>query len=156
MTTRQTTHGFALTILGVGLLGLVGPIIRWLAWPPGSIFDEAREQFIYNFLVLVWPVWRLAAVEVNVGFFMAGVHAVGGNFLVFAILGAVIATASRSGRSLTITYVVTVFVVTVWAVFMTRFGYGLISFVSYAVAIGFYSIPFLVVARFRKRQESAG
>jgi len=74
-------------------VGLLGPLVRFAAWPPSKFNTSAAGSignFLYDFVLLLWPTQPVAAVEVNVGSLRAAAMAITANLLAFAILGALV------------------------------------------------------------------
>src|SRR6185503_15408549 len=78
-------------VLVFALTAMVGPAIRYATWPP-SRFERATsarvEGFVYDLVFYLWPTQPLAALAPRDGRLVAFLVSVGGNVLLFALIGA--------------------------------------------------------------------
>ena len=81
----------------------VGPLIRAATWPPDT--SSPIYDFIYDLVFYLWPTQMLAVIKVNSGFWVAFVVSVGGNILLFALIGTAAGFLAKSRLALFIFYV---------------------------------------------------
>ncbi len=147
----KTTAGLAMTTLLFGLLGFVGPCIRWLTWPP-SAFEQRTSTtfsgFVDDLVFLLWPTQSLAVIEVNTGSVMAGLVAVGANAVLFAVIGVLAGLLFKSRIGLLMLYMVAVLLASIFALWGSGFSLAYLNWAALAVALLFYAIPFVVTDRF--------
>lgn len=129
--------------------GLIGPIIRWMAWPPSAIERHSPwlGQLITDLTSLLWPTQALAVVEANVGSHVAAVLAAAANVAVFALAGAGISLLVRSARGLAVAYLVVALIVVFVAVASLGRTYTAASITSLGIALLVYAVPFYLSAR---------
>lgn len=130
----------------------VGPLIRWLTWPPSAPhagLGLESQHFIYDLVLLLWPGQILGPLEYSVGIPLATVVTVGANVLVYAAVGWGIVLSSRNA----VTFWPSVCAVC-FAAYMFRFGaWGMSLSLSWGqvlallLAFSYYILLSLLVRR---------
>jgi hypothetical protein len=130
--------------------GLLGPLFRLAAWPP-SRFDvlvpKSVSNFLYDFVLLLWPTQPMAAVEVNIGRLAAVALAVGANLLLFAALGAAVGTLARTRARLIVGYAVVSGLILCFDLWGAGFSLAYLNVLALVVALILYALPFWIVMR---------
>jgi hypothetical protein len=126
--------------------GLIGPLIRYVTWPP-SADPSPFNMFIYQLVLLVWPAQPLAVVEATIGPFLGGVYAVGVNVLLFAVLGFLATPFARRGAWMLFAYAAVCGLVTWYALLWSGFDAAYLHLPALAAAFVFYALPFWLIGR---------
>jgi len=136
-------------VLVFALTAMVGPAIRYATWPP-SRFERATsarvEGFVYDLVFYLWPTQPLAALAPRDGRLVAFLVSVGGNVLLFALIGFIVgAVASRRG-GLSIAYGAFCGLLLVFALWGAGYRVEYLGVIPLLLAVLFYGLPFLLVA----------
>lgn len=138
--------------------GLLGPLVRFATWP-ASRFDtlvpKSVSNFLYDFVLLLWPTQPMAVVEVSIGRVAAVALAIVANLLLFAVLGAMVGTQARTRARLIAGYAVVcglIFYIDLWG---AGFSLAYLNVFALVVALILYAIPFWVVMRASAMPRSA-
>ena len=125
----------------------VGPLLC-LATQPSTWLEKspAFYDFLYQLILLLWPTWPIAVIEVNTGRVIAGLIAASANALLFALLGAIVGLLSHR-RFATLAIFVSVCFVVAWYSGLTSGGLSGINGYSLALALFIYAALFLAVNR---------
>lgn len=137
------TTGFSVLIFMAA--GLVGPLLRWATWPPGT--STGMADFLYSLVLLLWPAQPVSVIEASTGTLIAIAISVGANVLLFGVLGVLVGVFASKGAALVVLYVgalASLVALTVWA-----FGLSFTSFPVLALigAAALYAVPFFAVFR---------
>jgi hypothetical protein len=147
---KTATANSLQAILLFGLMGLVGPCVRWLTWPP-SAFEQststALSTFVYDLVFLLWPTQLLAVMEVNIGVASAGLVAVSANVLLFAMVGAMAGILVKSRRGIIALYLSQGLLVFLLALWGAGFSIAHLNVVIVVVALLMYAVPFILAVR---------
>lgn len=136
----------------------VGPLIRFIVWPPSRIGEIASfrvDRFIYDLIFLLWPTQSLAVMEVNVGTPMAITVAIGSNILLYATTGIVAGLVSGRRIALLTIYLLVCVLVTLFALWGAGSDLAFVNVIALALALVFYAIPFWVVTGLGQRVDSS-
>ncbi|MFY9905084.1 MAG: hypothetical protein WBD45_14025 [Terriglobales bacterium] len=129
--------------------GLLGPLVRFAAWPPSTfntLAPKSVSNFLYDFVLLLWPTQPMAAVEVNIGKAAAAAVAIGANLLLFAILGVAVGTFGKSRTRLISAYVVVCGLIFWFDLWGAGFSFSYLNAFALVLALLLYAIPFWVVS----------
>lgn len=142
------------TLLACGIFalsGLVGPLVRFLTWPPEK-FEEltsaSMSEFVYHLVILLWPTQPMAVIEVNIGTLLAGTIAISANVLWFSVIGLVAGIGAKRFSWLIACYVVVSGLVLLVALWGSGFDFEFFDVPAFTVALLIYAIPFWMVHRF--------
>lgn len=138
--------------------GLLGPLVRFAIWPPSrfnALFPKSISNFLYDFILLLWPTQPMAAAEVNIGRASAAALAIGANLLLFSILGIVVGALARTPGRLITAYVLVCILLFLWAFWGAGFSFAHLGSFALIVALLLYAVPFLVVMRSSAMPRSA-
>lgn len=128
--------------------GLVGPLFRFAAWPPSQfdvLLPKSVSNFLYDFVLLLWPTQPMAAVEVNIGRTAAAALAVATNLLLFAALGVAVGTLARTRARLITGYAIVCGLIFYFDLWGAGFSFAYLNVFALAVALLLYAVPFWVV-----------
>lgn len=142
MTPLHRTMGISLA------LGLIGPALQAAFWPPRLQSSGGRSQSAQNLLPdlirLIWPGQQLAVSEAAWGHGIALALSLGANLVLFGILGVAAFVASRSTVAVWMLWLCVGVLVAMFATWMAGFSAAYINWMSVAVALAIYSLPFVV------------
>lgn len=148
-----STGRLVLTMMLFGLTAFVGPFVRWMTWPP-SVFERgtstALSNFVSDLVFLLWPTQSLAVIEVNTGFVIAAVVAVGANILLFAVVGVLAGVLVKTRFGLPALYLAVGLLLALFALWGAGFSVAYLNVVALAVALLLYAVPFGLTARFAR------
>jgi hypothetical protein len=151
----KTTAGLGMTTLLFGLMGFVGPCVRWLTWPP-SAFEHrtsiALSRFVDDLVFLLWPTQSLAVMEVSTGSVVAGLVAVGANVALFAVVGVLAGLLFKGRIGLPLLYMLVVLSASLFALWGSGFSLAYLNIAALAVALLFYAVPFVLADRFGRKR----
>jgi hypothetical protein len=137
------TTGFSVLIFMAA--SLVGPLVRWVTWPPGT--SSSTADFLYSLVLLLWPAQPVSVIEASTGTLIAIATSVGANVLLFGVLGALAGVLAGKGPALVVLYagaLALLVALTVWA-FGLSFTYSAVLALIAAAAL--YALPFFAVFR---------
>lgn len=143
----------SLSLLIFGVAGFAGPLLRWASWPPASTRDGILGNFVYDFVLLIWPMQPFATIEANVGSLFAIGSAVIANVAFFLVIGVIAAVMGKNVSRLVITYLGTVILVASVAIWAFGLRFSPSDVVTFLLALVFYAIPFVVFGAFAMRDE---
>lgn len=133
-----------------GLMGCVGPLVRWLTWPP-SAFEQNTwsvvSTFVYDLVFLLWPTQSLAVIEVNSSTAIVRLVAVGSNILLFSIVGVLASFLAKKRRGLIALYVGLGLLLTLFSLWGAGFNLLYFNAFAYFTALLLYAVPFGLTAR---------
>lgn len=147
----KTTARLGVTTLLFGLLGFVGPCVRWLTWSPSEFGQQTSatfSSFVDDLVFLLWPTQSLAVIEINTGPVAAGLVAVGANGALFAVIGMLACLLFKDRIRLLVLYVAVVLLAFIFALWGSGFHLAHVNWIALAIAPLFYAIPFVVTDRF--------
>jgi hypothetical protein len=137
---------------------LVGPLLRGLTWPlllddRGKMSGvwEYAEKLVYDVVFLLWPTQMLGVVERSTGKSAALFLAIGGNILLFVIVGAVIVAATRKMPILLAAYFLLFVGIIFLALWGAGFDYDFLNVGALSIALVFYIILMFLVQRVMKQ-----
>jgi len=149
-----TMRGLAISTLIFGATAFVGPLIRWMTWPP-SKFEQGSStsigNFVYDLVFLLWPTQPLAVIDVNTGPLVAGVVAVGANVLLFGFVGLVVGSVAKHAPGLLALYVLVCALVLLLALWGAGFSVAYLNIFALVAALLLYAVPFWATARLAAR-----
>ena len=97
-----TARRLVVSVLIFIVAALMGPLIRWITWPPSKFERDtstSMNNFVSDLVFSLWPTQPLAVMEASTGAFVAGLVAVSANVILFGFVGAVVgAIASQRFR----------------------------------------------------------
>lgn len=132
------------------LAALAGPLVRLVTWPP-SRFEKATstgtEDFVYDLVLYLWPTQPLAAVEATAGRLMAALLSIGGNLLLFILLGLAVGAAAGRRGIVPLIYTAVCGLLVLFAFWGAGFSLEHLSWRPLAVAMVLYAVPFWLVTR---------
>lgn len=134
---------------------LVGPAVRYATWPPSSFEKRTSvgaEDFVYDLVFYLWPTQPLAVLAPTDGRLAALLLTVGGNLVLFVLVGLVVgAVASRRGGVVLVYATLCGFLLwfALWGA-----GYRLehLDVSPLVLALALYAVPFWLVAAAAARQ----
>ena len=129
---------------------LIGPLVRYVAWPPSQIGEIASfrlDIFIYDLVFLLWPTQMLAVMEASVGVFAAAAVAVGANVLLYGAIGLLVGVTAGRRTAILALYLFVGALVTLFALWDAGFGIAHLNVPALGVALTLYAIPFWVVRK---------
>jgi hypothetical protein len=138
--------------------GLLGPLIRFAAWPPSRFNASAPKSvgnFLYDFVLLLWPTQPMAVVEVNVGSVAAAALAIIANLIVFAILGAAVGIIGGTRTRVVVAYVAVCGLLFLFDLWGAGFSFAYLNVLALVVALVLYAVPFWVITRGHAFQRPA-
>jgi hypothetical protein len=148
---KSNTKDFLLPVLIFGLMGFLGPIIRWLTWPPtinNSQMSTEFESLIYNLVLFLWPTQPLSIIEKSTGHLIAGLLTISVNVALFAIIGTIAGLASKIRFGLTAFFIILMVMIFLFSLWIAGFNVLNINKLSIVIAIFFYLIPFVLTFHF--------
>lgn len=136
-------------VVAFGALALLGPLIRFAAWPPSKLEREVPSlaRFVYDTVFLLWPTQPLAVIEANAGRLTAAVVAIGANILLFGVLGLLVAAIAKTPTVLVAFFAFVCAALFLFALWGAGFSFAFVNWLALAIALLVYSIPFWIVAR---------
>jgi len=151
---QESDHGRPpASIQGVAVFAaaaLVGPLIRLLSWPPGSLeaSGSARaEDLLYEILGYLWPTQPLAvfapADSVVVGFIFASLA----NIALFAVVGRITDAVSRRRHGVPVWYSAYCALLLAFGLFESGAKLKYFSVSAFGASIVFYGLVFLLSTR---------
>jgi len=141
----KNSASLGVTTLVFILTGLVGPIIRWMTWPPSAHENKTStilSSFVDDLVFLLWPTQPLAAIEVNTGPIVAGLVAAGTNMALFAIIGMLAGLLFTGRVGLLTLYIMVVLLASLFSLWGAGFSLAYINFTALAVGLLIYASPF--------------
>jgi hypothetical protein len=147
----KTTAGLGMTTLLFGLMGFVGPFVRWLTWPPSSFEQRTSitlSGFIDDMVFLLWPTQSLAVIEVITGSVVAGLTAVGANLVLFAAVGVLANLLFKARIGLLMLYMLVVLLASFFAFWGSGFDVAYLNMPALAVVLLFFAVPFVLTDRY--------
>ena len=126
--------------------GLLGPLVRFAAWPP-SRAPKSVGNFLYDFVLLLWPTQPMAVVEVNVGSVAAAALAITANLIVFAILGAAVGMIGGTRTRAMVAYLAVCGLIFLFDLWGAGFSLAYLNVLALVAALLLYAVPFWVVMR---------
>jgi hypothetical protein len=133
-----------------GLMALVGPVVRWLTWPPSAFERRTSPQlneFVSDLVFLLWPTQSLGVIEVNIGATFAAVAAVSANVLLFLLVGILAAAIVKMRYGLPALYLVVGLLLTLFGLWGAGFSSAYLNVAALLIALLLYAIPFGLTAR---------
>lgn len=118
--------------------GLIGPFTRWIAWPPSS--GSPLEKLVYDLVFLLWPAQMLAVAEATTGETAALLLAIGGNILLFAIVGILIVVIVGKLQTTLTAYVLLATGIILLALWGAGFDYKFLNALALLIALGIYAL----------------
>lgn len=147
---KTATANFVRTTLLFGLMGLVGPCVRWLTWSL-STFEQstsaALSTFIYDLVFLLWPTQPLAVMEVNIGFANAGLVAVSANILLFGMVGVLAGILVNNRLGLIVLYLTQGLLLILFSLWGAGFSMAYLNVATIVLALLMHAVPFFLAAR---------
>lgn len=128
---------------------LAGPLIRYATWPPSwfeKVTSTRAEGFVYDLVFYLWPAQPLAVVEASVDRPTTVVLAVGGNVLLFILVGLVVGSTAGRPRAGPMAYAAACGLLLLFALWGAGFSPEQLDWFPLIVAIVLYAIPFWLVA----------
>jgi hypothetical protein len=145
----------ALIPVGVfAVAALVGPLVRYVAWPPSKIsgFSIFRlDVFVYDLVFLLWPTQMLALVEASVGSRMAVGIAVAANVLLYGAVGMLVGVTAHRQIAVRSIYLVGSALVALLALWGAGFALAYLNVPALGLALIIYAIPFWVVEKWYRK-----
>ncbi len=132
---------------------LGGPIIRMLAWPPDRIeelMSPDAAEFLYYLVLFLWPAQPLAVAEVNTGRLVGWLIAIGGNALIFALVGGIVGVCRHRRAVLSLIYLGCCGALLLYALWGVSVTLTSLSCSALVLALALYAVPFLIVTRYAK------
>ena len=120
--------------------GLLGPLVWSVVRHPSRV-----ESFISDLVFLLWPTQPMGVIETNVGAPRALAVTIGGNLVLFAIIGLIVGLLAKTRGRLVVAYVVVSLLLFMWAFWGAGFSFAHLGVLALAVALLVYAIPFWVV-----------
>lgn len=138
-------------VIYFSVAALVGPFLRWVTWPSSvQGFFTPMQSFLYDLVILIWPaqvIWDAEISSTYSGLVENIFWAVGGNFFLFWILGAVAGALANRPRRLLIFYLF----VCAWELsiilYLKEFSPAYYDLLAVAVAWLVYALPFWATAK---------
>ena len=130
-------------------VAIVGPLIRYMTWPPLAFEQRTSERvadFVYALVFLLWPT-QAFGMEVTAGRLIAAVYALGGNVLFFATLGVAVSITSTRPRMLWLSCLVLCGIIMLLAGWGAGFSSDFLDWPALGAALLIYLTPFLVLSR---------
>ena len=140
MASRMSTLSFAGLLFAVA--GLAGPALRLVTWPPSR-----PEGFVYDLVLYLWPTQPLAVIEATSGKLLALLLSVGGNVLLFTVVGLLAGAAAKHPLTVLALYAAWSAVLLLVGLWGAGFEKGYLSVYPLAVALLLYALPFWIVFR---------
>lgn len=141
-------------LLLFAVAGLLGPLLRWLTWPPSSFQKSTSaevEDFIASLTLFLWPSQPFAVVEIAIGQFLAVLYSVAINVFVFTVVGCISIIAVIIGVGLFLVYLITAILLWLFALWTAGFDVIYINIYSYIASLIFYAMPFILSNAVLKR-----
>ena len=142
------------------LAGLMGPVLQWISRPlismdlsgEGGAWLKLLVLFIVRCTWMVWPTWPFGVIEYSVGALVAIIVVVGGNVLLFGLMGLVAGLVSRWTLALIVVYLMVAGLLCWWHLIgrgLGQEGFSIwqIDPPSLLTALAFYAFLFWVAAR---------
>lgn len=142
-----------MSIVVFSFAGLFGPAIRFVTSPYLKYDNEASisiTRFIYSLVIYTWPTQPFAVIEINVGWFLAAVLAIGLNILLFGFWGLIVASCANSKIRIIGIYIFVCILVFIFAFWGAGFSLFYLNRFAFIVALFLYAIPFYVSWRLLK------
>jgi len=131
-------------------MAFMGPLLRLATWPP-SRFEKATssavENFVYDLVLYLWPTQPLAVIESNASRALAGLVAVGGNVLLFLVLGLLVGAASKRRGALTFVYAAVCGFLILIGLWGSGYDIEHLAWFPLITAMVLYAVPFWLVHR---------
>ena len=138
---------FYLAIMGFSIIGLLGPVLRRMVWPPSGPNGGVMSDLINDLVYLLWPAQALAAVEVNIGTNKAAFFAVAANILLFGVIGVLLAIVATRRTLLVIMFFLLSGLVSYWALWGAGFSLKYLNWSALVIALFVYALPFIIVPK---------
>jgi hypothetical protein len=103
------------------------------------------ENFVSDFVFLLWPTQSLGVIETNVGARAALAITIGTNLILFAGIGVIVGLIARTRGRLVVAYAAFCLLLCVWAFWGAGFSFAHMGGRALAVALLVYAIPFWAV-----------
>jgi hypothetical protein len=133
--------------------GLFGPAIRIMT----SLYQKFDNEismsvyrFIYGLVIYTWPTQQFAVIDVNVGWFLATVLAIGLNILLFGFLGLIVALCANSKTRMIGIYIFVCILVFIFAFWGAGFSIFYLNWFAFIMTLFLYAIPFYLFWRLVK------
>lgn len=128
-----------LTLLIFAMSAFVGPLLRFLVQPTTRL-----EGLVYDLVFYLWPAQPLATYEASAGRPMALLYSVGGNLLVFLVLGCLISAVGGRRAATFVVYAVWCGLLFLYGMWGAGFSLAHLSWAPFLLSLLFYSVPFLL------------
>lgn len=139
----------ALAVLIFVAASLIGPLVRWLTWPPSSRGDVA--DFMYGLILLLWPAQPISVIEASTGTLVAIATSVVANVVLFGVVGVFAGAFGKKRAALVVLYIGTLSLLVVFAVWAFGLSFTYSEILALLVAAALYALPFFVVFRLRHK-----
>jgi hypothetical protein len=136
-------------VITFGGLALLGPLIRFAAWPPSMLEREAPSlaRFVYDTVFLLWPTQPLGAIEESAGRISAAVVGIGANILLFGLIGLLVGAVAKTPSALAAFFAIVCAALILLALWGAGFSFAFVNWLALVIALLAYSIPFWVLVR---------
>lgn len=136
-------------VLVFATAALVGPLLRFITWPPSrfrEMTSAAIGEFVRDLVLLLWPTQILALGTAAFSLKIAALS-IGGNLVLFTLLGLVVAGVARRRGGMLLTYVGVGFLLLLFALWFAGFRGASVNWFALLAALLIYAIPFWLVMR---------
>jgi hypothetical protein len=126
------------------VVGLLGPLIRLLTWPPAGT-GSAQEDFIYDIVLLLWPAQPVALGAAGTAGWVSVIMAASLNVLAFGCVGVTAIALGARRLALLLTYAFTCGLIYSWAVLWgLKTNGSYLSRLAIVIALAAYAVPFCI------------
>lgn len=139
-------YRFSLAVMFFMVNGLVGPLIRLMAWPPQSVENLTSHNFsgyVYHLVILLWPAQLLGVMEASSGRFVAATVSVSINVMLFGFVGVVAGALMDSRYRLFSLYLFVCTLTSLFALWGAGFSIAYLNLFALSTAIMIHAVPFI-------------
>jgi len=148
---------YVMTILIFMSMAVVGPLIRWLTWPPfGKETATPVQLYVYDLVFLLWPAQVFVAIEdmpARIDWWLNLLFSVGANFLLFGVLGAVAGVLLSPPKRLVFFFFALCFWEFLVVIWLTGKNPAYFDLLALATVLVVYAIPCWVAFRISTKRK---
>jgi hypothetical protein len=139
------------------VFALIGPAMRLIIWPILNWEKSSKiTSYIYDLVLLLWPVGLIAVMENVTGTFIAQLLATIANIALFGLIGAIIGFVAKRKSTLLICYVVLCLLILLLELWGAGYSMEFINISALLTAFLVYGLPFYYLWEAKGTGEAKG
>ena len=146
----MSVRGLANAVVVFMMAALVGPLISLATWPLDRLLLTkwpSIGSFLYELVSLLWPTQPLGVIEHSSGTAIAFLITVGGNVVLFGMLGLAVGAAARWTFVLLGIYLLVAALICLLALWGAGFDFAYLNIFALAIVLAFHAFLFRLSTR---------